>query len=630
VNLAQSSQRFARARGLLITIAVASVAIVPGCTRDYGQLVAIRLADIAHGPTSEQGLRTWAYPRVTLRDETRVVLSNLGRSAPLSRTHFVATVTLPPAATLEFGYALIATKDLAAPVFFSVSVNDGQDSSMAFETSIAAEPETLARWHDARVDLSAWGGKKVDIVFQTSAATLGIDPASGGINAAGYFSAGVITTAAAEPQPRNVVLISIDTLRADHLGIYGYTRPTSVQIDRIFGERGLTVERMFSNATTTLPGHAAMLFGLSPSVALEPSGNVERIVAPSTSLAEVLRAYGFRTAAFTENAWLTADLGFVRGFETYVEEREPGTGKAVIGHVRQTFDAGLTWIKRHRDGPFFVFLHTYQVHSPYTPPAAFDSLFPTPTNPSQTRSDLDNYDRELVYTDEEVGKLIHDLTNLGLLEHTLLILTSDHGEEFGEHGYRYHGPTLHDEVLRVPLLMLAPGLLPQSVRRPGPMSLVDLAPTILGLLQYPIPQSFHGRNMASHISTGSEVDHQPIFSETHVPFAISAGENPSTWVPPAFAVTLWPHRVVSYNTKQGIAYERYNLETDPLENKNIADDSDSTRFAALRALLQNYETTAAAEQSRLRSMASSLPATNAPVVLGQDIIDKLQALGYLE
>lgn len=630
VNPRQSSRRFARAFGLVIVVAAAGAATLPGCTGDYGERVVVRLDDLAHGPLDASAPRTLGYPQVTLRDETRVVLSNPGRSALLSRTHFDATLTLPHGATLEFGYALNATKYLAAPVFFSVVINDGQDSAIVFETSIDAEPQALARWRDARVDLAAWGGRKVEIVFQTSSTTTGIDASSGRTKAAGYFSAAVITTAATQPRPRSVILIALDTLRADHLGIYGYQRATSPQIDGIFGHDGVVIERAFSTATNTLPAHASMLFSVLPSVALEQRGNAEYLAAHTLSLAEVLRARGFRTAAFTENAYVTADLGFARGFGIYKEIRATEAGKTAHGHVEETLANGLAWIESHRDRPFFAFLHTYQVHSPYTPPEEFGSLFQTPGNQSATEADLDNYDREIAYTDEELGKFIARLGKLGLLDDTLLIVTSDHGEEFGEHGYRYHGPTLHDEVLRIPLLMRAPGLLPRQTRRTQPMSLVDLPPTILGLLEYPIPEAFRGRSMAEHISAAAAIALQPIYSEAHALFAVPAPGKTNTWISPAFAVTSWPHRVIRSNTKRGIVYEHYDLEADPLEKTNLATGSAGNEFAALRALLEDYETRAAAEKSRLASMASSAAAAGPPVTLGQDVIDKLQALGYLE
>ena len=304
--------------------------------------------------------------------------------------------------------------------------------------------------------------------------------------------------AARDARP-NVVLISIDTLRADRLGSYGYGRPTSPSIDRLAAE-GVLFENAVAPAPWTLPSHASMLTGLLP--ARHGAIDVDRVLPPTIpTLAERLRSMGVRTAAFVNVSFLGPQYGLSRGFETfrYFEETkmEISAPKA-LAEIR-------TWLDSLDERPFFLFLHTFDVHSDYRPGPEQRALFTRPyagpldgktaqirqirngryrPTDEDIRHLSDLYDGAIRRFDDSLGELLAELSRRGLAEQTHVIVTSDHGEEFFDHGSVLHGRTLYEEMIRVPLIVRGPGV--AAGRRVAPLAqLVDLPSTILGIFGLP-------------------------------------------------------------------------------------------------------------------------------------------------
>jgi arylsulfatase A-like enzyme len=305
-----------------------------------------------------------------------------------------------------------------------------------------------------------------------------------------------------------VILVSIDTLRPDRLGCYGHDQPTSPNLDR-FREGAALFSCAISQAPSTLPSHATMLTSLLP----EHHGAFfsRRSPLPDNlpTLATVLAAAGYRTAAFTGGGQIAPEFGLDRGFEIYgVNEGGPDFGDAVR--------SGLEWLSGDLDRPAFLFLHTYEVHHPYTPDPEVLQIFDDgylgtlPDKISKELLDSINrgeteiddrdvahivaaYDAEIRSVDEAFGELLRGLERLGLAENTLLVFTSDHGEEFGEHGVvGWHSHTLYDELLRVPLLIRFPEGFAAGQTVEAQVRLLDLAPTATSVAGIEAPSTFEG------------------------------------------------------------------------------------------------------------------------------------------
>ncbi len=319
------------------------------------------------------------------------------------------------------------------------------------------------------------------------------------------------------PPPRGVVLISVDTLRADHLGAYGYERPTSPFFDSL-AARGVLFERVAVQYPSTLTSHMSIFTGLYP---LE-----HRVLPPDTVLAaeietlpERFRAHGFRTAGHTEGGFVAGGYGFARGFEEFTDHPYRADTD-----VERTFNLGTRFLARL--GPeerFFLFLHTYTVHDPYEPPPAYRSLFAGPPPPGAFSSEGEHlrqvnlgqrpvtvgtarhfealYDGSIRYFDDVLARFFASLERLGLDRDTLVVVTSDHGEEFLEHGKLAH-VQVYPECLFVPLLIVHPGLeKPVRVRRL--VQSIDLAPTLYELAGLPPAAGLSGRSLAPWLAPGA-------------------------------------------------------------------------------------------------------------------------------
>jgi arylsulfatase A-like enzyme len=295
---------------------------------------------------------------------------------------------------------------------------------------------------------------------------------------------------------RNLILISLDTLRADRVGVYGSYRPTTPALDALAAESAV-----FTNAWSPWPETSGSHMSLFTSRYPSEHGVTGFIVAPAAALellAERLRREGYLTRAFTEDGGVWAQAGFARGFSAYSERRSPDA--IYRGEAAATFADATRWVRAHADRPFFLFVHTYQVHAPYTPPRSHAELFPgiVAREPTAFAADALSYDREVRFTDDQLAGFIGSLRELGLADRTIVIITSDHGEEFGEHGDRGHGRSLHREVLAVPLIVWAPGLLPPA-RVDTPASLLDVAPSVLELLALEPTPSYRGTSLVGAV-----------------------------------------------------------------------------------------------------------------------------------
>lgn len=609
-----------------------------------GREVALRVSDLRGAAAAVVQGSTAEYPRVTIKDDTRLSIALPKDGHDKRRT--VVPLTLPEGAAIHLSYGI--QQAIAAPATMVMKMaSGGSERTLLTAKLTKGQPPG---WTNLSLPLDGLQGEATLTVEVASA-----DPANEAPRMS--LSAPVVTKVASAKRPPNVILISLDTLRADHMGIYGYHRDTSPRMDELFETEGMVVDRVISQAADTFYGHMALFVGMRPStpITFVPFGRTKlsRLHSWALTLPEVFRAAGYRTAAFTENALLMGGGVFNRGYEVYHEEKgiekkpkpQNKGGKngftlpKAEGHIEWTFDRGLEWLEGHTDQPVFMFLHTYQVHSPYQPPESYAYLYPTPHGSPDQRIDIDRYDREIRYTDDQVYLLVEKLRSLGILDNTILIITSDHGEEFGEHGAREHGAHLNSEALHVPLLIRAPGLLPAGVRREGPFGLVDLMPTLLDLLGLDTPPNVTGSSLASHLLNGTVGSTQPLYSEARsllrwtYEHGGKFGLDPD-WKGPGFSVTSWPYRLVKEIGKNGPSYSLFHLDADPGELWNFYHE-DMAEFDEMKRALDEYDEEC--ERRRAQWTDAFKAAKDgaevdepAPVEMDDARKEKLRALGYIQ
>jgi arylsulfatase A-like enzyme len=295
------------------------------------------------------------------------------------------------------------------------------------------------------------------------------------------------------PPPHHVLLVSIDTLRADHVGSYGYAKPTTPHLDALAAE-AIVFENASTTAPWTLPAHASLLTGLYPSHhgAREERDSLSPDV---TTLAGALRSRGFATASVVNVVFASAYFGLDRDFDTHVLV---GNNERPRGTAREVTRRGLEWLDAQGERQTFLFLHYFDAHSDYTAVSRFREPFPSQPGRLRGRTrelyalnagairaeprDVDHlvslYDAGVRQLDHDLGALFDALRERGRLADTLLVVTADHGEEFGEHGNFSHGRH-YQELLRVPLIVRLPGGASGGARIAEPVSLVDVAPTVL-------------------------------------------------------------------------------------------------------------------------------------------------------
>jgi arylsulfatase A-like enzyme len=503
----------------------------------------------------------------------------------------VALATVPRGAVLHFAYGLTDAAGLrgAGPVTLEVATAD----RILWSTPLDRARPEARRWTESSVALSE--GRSGALIFRARAG-------AGGRGARGALGGDppVTPPAKSAPRRRDVIVSTRDTLPADHIGTYGAYRPTTPAIDALAAE-SVVFEQAWSVWPETSGSHMSIFTSRFPS----EHGVTSFIMAPAAStelLAERLRRERYLTRAFTADGGVWANAGFARGFSAYGERRSADF--VYRGEAAATFADATRWVESHRDRTFFLFVHTYQVHDPYNPPKTHRMLFgdiPGREGVGFVANAL-NYDREVRFTDEQVGLFVAAIRRLGLAERTILVLLSDHGEEFGEHGGMGHGRTLHRELLHVPLIVWAPGLLAPA-RRAAPVSMLDVAPTVLDLVGVAPDRGHRGVSLAA-IARGArgdagraifgEVDRADATRHDHVR-AVSLRAN---------GQTIITDRIAGVTRCYGA--------DDPGEQRPLAE------CGALAATLAR----------RIAAMPTNAAAQTAPA--DPRTVEKMRALGYVE
>lgn len=415
----------------------------------------------------------------------------------------------------------------------------------------------------------------------------------------------------------NILLLSLDTLRADHLGAYGYERDTSPVFDRLARESVL-FEHAIAQHPYTLPSHRSLF---QSRYAFEED---------KPYLAELLWARGYRTVALTGGGYLAASFGFDRGFDRY--EQHPAGLRALLPIVRR-------WMAESPGGPepFFLFLHTYDIHTPYQPSHPFRELYTrkgyqgpvlpeltarlqtdylglTPASRASLEVEWNEEDRhqfEALYdggireADARLGELLRILDEAGRWDwdRDVLAIVSDHGEEFWDHDSIGHGSTLYEEVIRVPMLLRLPGGAHGGRRVRGTVELMDLAPTLLELARVSSPTSYQGTSLLTLLRAGEEV-------EPHAGAAMS--RTTTGWA----SLARWPWKLLLHpETGERVLFQ---LEEDPHEKHPVTDDPPEIARAMLEQLMMDARVAAASEAQQEPTRIED-----------PELIRQLEALGYV-
>ena len=381
----------------------------------------------------------------------------------------------------------------------------------------------------------------------------------------------------AQAAPHNLLLVTLDTVRADHLGCYGYHHADTPNLDVIASE-GVRFLAAESPVPLTLPAHASILSGLLPvHHGLHQNGYGHLPDAVET-LATRLAVGGYRTGAFIGAFVLDRRFGLTRGFDRYDDDvrRDPNGPPALEAERpgREVVDRALAWLAEKDDRPFFAWVHLYDAHAPYNPPEPF-----------RTRFADRPYDGGIAEDDAEVGRLLTELARRGWAATTVVAVVGDHGESLGEHGEMTHGLLIYEATLHVPLLVRVPGLLPAGTMVETPVSLVDLAPTLAALVGRPLaPAGGHpldGRDLSASLRSHREPEPESLFAESRY-------------------ATMFGWSALATLRRGDLKYiaaprpELYDLRLDPGETHNLADRTGS-RAAELASALDaiTHEATSA-------------------------------------
>jgi arylsulfatase A-like enzyme/Tfp pilus assembly protein PilF len=402
----------------------------------------------------------------------------------------------------------------------------------------------------------------------------------------------------AESVEPNVVVITIDTLRADHLGCYGDRSIQTPNIDAL-SRSSARFTHAFTPVPITLPAHTALFTGSFPMATGVHDFSGNRLPASAVTLAKVLHDHGYSTAAFLGSAVLDSRFGLNQGFDTYFDHFDfSRLDEANLDLMErrgdQVMDNALAWLKTHPRQPFFLWVHLYDPHYPYAPP-----------EPYASRYRAQPYDGAIAFADAQVGRLSAFLRDAGIYANALLVLAGDHGEGLGEHGEKTHGFFVYNSTLHVPLLVKVPGVASRTIETE--VSLVDVMPTVLQALRLPVPSSVQGRSLLSEVVGKPPANKSNLYAETYLPLlhfrwsqlrAIEAGGMKYIEAPRP---------------------ELYDTRTDPQETKNLLQGKQAVAHemhGRLQNLLHRYTPAAGGGAQETEPTDPALA-------------DRLRSLGYV-
>ena len=567
---------------------------------------------------------------------------------PSASIRSTAAFTLPEGVRLSLAIGL--QNDWRAPresgSRFLVQVRTeatGAVETVLDETVFAwQERDRRPLWSEFDLGLEKWAGKEIALVFVT-------EPVAGTPHPTLAYPlwGDVLLYRPEQPlaPPPPVILISLDTLRADRLGCYGYDKPTSPHIDA-FAQECVLFEEARSPSSMTTPVHASVMTGVSPAAHRAGFMSEGFVLPPSFPvLAERFKNAHYLTAAFTEGVALRGSLGFARGFDRYSDGPNPESQRG--GAVEETYPAALKWLERYGHFPFFLFLHTYEIHAPYDPPVEWLEKFVNPDysgepidEPESADSEAERqyirqrYDAGIAYTDDWFGRLVDSLRASGVLDRAWVILFSDHGEEFWEHGGCGHARTLYEEVLRVPLMIRPPGGAKPARRIAHPVLLTDVYATaleaaglktgdvssLMGFVEQGEDAAYERERFNAYFKSAELQDEIDVVDGRYEMDLFAVKEGPWKYLLRGVAPLDTPTDA-SLPSDEARA-ELYNLDEDPGETRTRLEDAAGIA-ARMRAALATW-------YARALELHIQQHHGSGREMMSEEDVEALKALGYLE
>ncbi len=552
---------------------------------------------------------------------------------------------------------------------FSVAVASGshlhvglgsisKESAMTFRISIAGATGDLYskivtdpdQWADADIDLSRWAGKSVSLRLKAESNRDG---------AIALWSSPILTARSQAPSVRpNVLIYTIDTLRADHASVYGYSRNTTPFLKKL-GASGIVFEDCQAQATWTKPSVASLMTSLY-SFTHGIIGDADTIPSGATTIAEQLRRAGYVTASIVASPFVGRATGLERGFDYLLESpvilRRHNQTKERDTDSEALNDIAFHWLDQHHEEPFFLYAHSTDPHAPYNPPPPFDSAFAKPAesaeftrdflsfrnekgygggmvlNPAMAAKEginadrfihqaIDRYDGEIQHNDRSLEFLIGKLKQLGVLENTIVIVVSDHGEEFFDHGWTAHGHSVYQELTHSVLVMSYPKLFPVARRINEPVQLIDVMPTLLETLGLKPPQLIEGQSLVP-LALGRPFERQGLVVSSKFAAPHPMGLVPENQVDSfAIADSKWKFIYRNKAAKVGIKkVELYDRMVDLTELHDLSSQHTKDVEAMIGTLIQWIEA-----KNKLREIVGHAGRTQ----LDQQTLNQLRSLGYL-
>ena len=529
--------------------------------------------------------------------------------------------TIPRDGILHAGYGILPPFALSSATaeFRITALSGGKEERLASKTLCPANESVRAfRYHDSHISLKHYAGKTIRLRFE-------VERQGNGEPLVACWSEPVIGSPAKKKHD-NVLLIMLDTLRADRVGVYGSERNLTPTIDGL-AENGVTFLNTVVQAPWTLPSHASLFTGLYPSeTGCDRSGETGNVLQEAyTTWAECFQRRGYHTAAFTTGVRIRGEYGFNQGFDLYQDVEYDMSYSLEALHERMR-----AWLDDRRDEPWFLFVHTYAVHFPYKHQQYVDYRS-IPRNWEDIRQiDVDAYDGGVRYADEWVGVLMRELEHRGLSDSTLTVITSDHGEDLGERGMprpARHGHALYDEQLLVPLILHHPARLAPRIdtgkKITQQVRLLDLMPTVLDLMGWEPPVLSHGESLIPLIQGGETLE-RFAFSEamTYGVPQISVRTN-------QFKLIVVPSPNARLDkTPTGVPVPipepilLFDLKSDPGETVNIASERPG-QLKQMKRLLEIIQ-----EQTYPAVYFTEGAETREPPVLSPELMEELEAMGY--
>ena len=588
-------------------------------------------------PSRLSGPPRWSVERLQAiaadAEEVRVSRENVSR--PLWLENRQSGVALRSEGGGRLLYEIAAEQGQKVPESVSVQFRVSGDSHVLAARPQRSAPSASPRpWHAFEVDLDMAPAGTGTVTIQVAGQP--IDSASGWL-----VSTPRLYRARDEGSRPNILLITLDTVRADLLGCYGHSRPTSPEID-VLAAKSTRFDRAISQAPWTLPSYSSMFSSLSA----EEHGVVHRnhrFPDQLLSFVELLAAGGYTTAGFVSGTFTDADWGFDQGFDSYddlgmvTDDDGERAGSSSVEEVKKRMDRAArrvtseeitdkacAWLEQNREHRFFLLAHYFDPHADYLEHAGFSERFaPEPIVkrldlsgtpiPADTARQKALHEGELAFTDHHIGRLLDRLRELDLERETVVVLCADHGEEFFERGRQGHGHALFDELVRVPLLLQVPGMAVPGVVT-EPVANLDIGPTLLDLAGLPPLPSARGRSLLPLLQPSNERTPVAVFSSRHPPSPPPAPQRkPPDW----FRVDLGELTYLELSKPRRFRF-LFDSVADPLHTRNLARSrpEDADRLASL------YH----------EALAKVSPRAGAPeeIQLSEDVRQRLAELGYLD